>query len=292
MDTFQKAGMNAVFFQVRTMCDAFYQSSYEPWSQWMCGTRGVAPKYDPLTFAVEEAHKRGMELHAWINPYRYASGASTYGKCDNDYSKQHPDWLITCADGSTILNPGMPEVKQRIVDVVMDIVNRYDVDGIVFDDYFYVQGMTDAMDQSQYTQYNPKNLSRADWRRDNVNQMVAAVHSAIKAQKPWCKFGIGPAGIAASKQSVADKYGITAISGTEGDWQYDGIYSEPVAWLVAQTIDYISPQVYWTIGSARTDYSLITPWWYSVANKFGRHCYISHSLSSWGSKFWSDSILG
>lgn len=291
LDKFQQSGMNAVFFQVRTMCDAFYQSSYEPWSQWMCGTRGVAPKYDPLTFAIEEAHKRGMELHAWINPYRYSSGESTYGKCSNDYSQQHPDWIITCANGSTILNPGMPEVRQRIVDVVMDIVNRYDVDGIVFDDYFYVQGMTDAMDQTQYNKYNPKGLNRADWRRDNVNQMVADVNSAIKAKKPWCKFGIGPAGIAASKQSVADKYGITAISGTEGDWQYDGIYSEPVAWLKANTIDYISPQVYWTIGSALTDYSKITPWWYNVANKFGRHCYISHSLSSWGTKFWSDEVL-
>lgn len=280
LDIFQQAGLNAVFFQVRTMCDAVYQSSYEPWSQWVTGTRGVAPQYDPLTFVIQEAHKRGLELHAWINPYRYSVGESTYGKCENDYSQQHPDWIITCANGSTILNPGIPEVRERIVDVVMDIVSRYEVDGIVFDDYFYVSGMTDEMDQAQYDRYNPNQLNRADWRRDNVNQMVAAVNTAIKAYKPWCKFGIGPAGIAASEQAVADRYGINAIQGTEGDWQYDGIYSEPVAWLMAHTIDYIAPQVYWPIGSELTDYSKITPWWYDVANKFGRHCYISQALGS------------
>lgn len=170
LDIFQQAGLNAVFFQVRTMCDAVYQSSYEPWSQWITGTRGVAPQYDPLTFVIQEAHKRGLELHAWINPYRYSVGESTYGKCENDYSQQHPDWIITCANGSTILNPGIPEVRERIVDVVMDIVSRYEVDGIVFDDYFYVSGMTDEMDQAQYDRYNPNQLNRADWRRDNVNQ--------------------------------------------------------------------------------------------------------------------------
>lgn len=291
-DELQAANMNTVFFQVRAMSDAYYQSSFqeEPWSQWLTGTRGGVPQYDPLEFAIAEAHKRGLELHAWINPYRYSSGTSTFGTLSTDYSSTHPDWLIDYGSNNCILNPGIPEVRQRIVAIVTDIVSRYDVDGIVFDDYFYVQGSTDAMDQAQYNAYNPNSLSRADWRRDNVNKMVAEVYAAIKAEKPWCQFGIGPAGIAASTKSVADKYGITPCNFGEGDWQYNGIYSEPVAWLQAGTIDYISPQVYWTIGSTN-DFSKISPWWYQVAYKFNRHCYISHSLSNLHKSFLCSEML-
>ncbi len=277
LDRYEEANMNVCFFQVRGFSDAFYNSEYEPWSQYLCGERGKAPNYDPLQFVIDECHKRGIECHAWINPYRYASSEATYGKLPTDYSNTHPDWLLECGS-NVILNPGIPAVRQRIVDIVVDIINKYYVDGIVFDDYFYPNGgMTNDKDQAQYDKYNPDGLSRGDWRRQQVNLMVEEVYDAIKARKPWVRFGISPAGVACTDKSVADKYGITTCP-AGSDWQYDGIYSDPVAWVSQNIIDYISPQVYWTIG-AKADYSKIVPWWGVVAHKFNRHNYVSCSLS-------------
>lgn len=277
LDNYEECNINACFFQVRGMCDAMYNSKYEPWSQYLTGTRGAAPSYDPLQFVIDEAHARGIEVHAWLNPYRYATSEENYGTLPTDYSVVNPGWLINCG-GITILNPGEPAVRQRIVDVVCDIIDHYDVDGIVFDDYFYQDGMRDEYDDRLYALYNPDSLSRADWRRAQVNRMVAGVNAAIKARKPWCRFGIGPAGVAASHKEVADKYGISPCP-AGSDWQYNQIYAEPIQWYVEHSVDYITPQVYWTIGSAN-DYAKISPWWYVVANKFGRHCYISQSLTN------------
>ena len=176
LDRYKAANMNVCFFQVRGFSDAFYNSAYEPWSKYLCGERGKAPNYDPFQFVIEECHKRGIECHAWINPYRYSTSTDTYGTLPTDYSNTHPEWLLDCG-GTVILNPGMPEVRQRIVDVVVDILSKYDVDGIVFDDYFYPNGgMTDAKDQAQYDAYNPDSLERGDWRRHQVNLMVKDVH--------------------------------------------------------------------------------------------------------------------
>lgn len=278
LDRFERLGINAACFQVRTMCDAFYESPYEPWGQWLTGTRGGDPGYDPLQYLIEEAHKRGIEIHVWINPYRFAS-TSTYTTLPNDYSVTHPNWVKYCeAAGIYVINPSDPEVRAQIVKVIVDIVKRYDIDGVIFDDYFYQSGYKDEYDEVFYLANNPDNLSRGDWRRHQVNLMVKEVNEAIKAIKPWCRFGIGPAGVAASSPSVAAKYGIEPCP-DGSDWQYDGIYSEPVQWFVERSIDYMAPQVYWPIGSSGNDYSMITPWWYEVANKFGRHCYISQSLS-------------
>ena len=277
LDRYKAANMNVCFFQVRGFSDAFYNSEYEPWSKYLCGERGKAPNYDPFQFVIDECHKRGIECHAWINPYRYSTSADTYGTLPTDYSNTHPEWLLDCG-GTVILNPGMPEVRQRIVDVVIDILSKYDVDGIVFDDYFYPNGgMTDAKDQAQYDAYNPDSLERGDWRRHQVNLMVKGVYDAIKARKPWVRFGISPAGVACTNRSVAESYGITPCP-SSSDWQYNGIYSDPVAWISQNTVDYISPQVYWTIG-ANADYSKIVPWWGTVVHKFGRHNYTSCSLS-------------
>ena len=277
LDRYKAANMNVCFFQVRGFSDAFYNSEYEPWSKYLCGERGKAPNYDPFQFVIDECHKRGIECHAWINPYRYSTSQDTYGTLPTDYSNTHPEWLLDCG-GTVILNPGMPEVRQRIVDVVVDILSKYDVDGIVFDDYFYPNGgMTDEKDQAQYDAYNPDSLERGDWRRHQVNLMVKGVHDAIKERKPWVRFGISPAGVACTSKSVANKYGITPCP-SSSDWQYNGIYSDPVAWISQNTVDYISPQVYWTIG-ANADYSKIVPWWGTVVHKFGRHNYTSCSLS-------------
>jgi uncharacterized lipoprotein YddW (UPF0748 family) len=272
----QAANFNTVFFQVRGMSDAFYHSQYEPWSMYLSDRRGDDPGWDPLAYLIEEGHARGIEVHAWLNPYRYSTSAESHGNLPNDYATLHPDWLLTYSGGYTkILNPGMPEVRQRICDVVADIITHYDVDGIVFDDYFYVEGTTEAMDNNQYQAYNPKGLARADWRRENVNQMVRDVQARINSIKPYITFGIGPAGVAASDASVAAKYGVDpAPAGS--DWQYNGIYSDPLAWLNDRSIDYVSPQIYWTIGSG-TDYAKLSPWWAKIANHFGRHYYSSNT---------------
>lgn len=277
LTNYEKCNINACYFQVRGMSDAMYDSKYEPWSQYLTGKRGLAPTYDPFQYLIDEAHARGIEVHAWINPYRYATSEENYGRLTTDYSNTHPDWLINCG-GIHILNPGLPAVREQIVNIVVDILEKYDVDGIVFDDYFYQDGMLDSYDDELYAKYNPDSLERGDWRRRQVNLMVQDVYNAIKSRKPWCRFGISPAGVAASSKAIADKYGITPCP-SGSDWQYNQIYAEPVQWLVDQSIDYISPQVYWTIGAA-ADYAKITPWWYMVANHFGRHCYISQSLSS------------
>ena len=278
LDRYKEANMNVCFFQVRGFSDAFYNSKYEPWSQYLCGERGKEPNYDPFQFVIDECHKRGIECHAWINPYRYSSSDATYGKLPTDYSNTHPEWLLDCGE-TVILNPGIPAVRERITDVVIDILSKYDVDGIVFDDYFYPNGgMTDAKDQAQYDAYNPDNLARGDWRRHQVNLMVKSVHDAIKSRKPWVRFGISPAGVACTNMDVANSYGILPCP-SGSDWQYDGIYSDPVAWISQNIIDYISPQVYWTIG-ANADYSKIVPWWGTVVHKFGRHNYVSCSLSN------------
>ncbi len=286
LDRYVQSNVNVCFFQVRGMSDAFYDSKYEPWSQYLCGERGLAPNYDPFQFVIEECHKRGIECHAWINPYRYSTAANNHGTGPDDYATTHPEWLMDCG-GTVILNPGMPEVRQRICDVVSDIMSKYDIDGVVFDDYFYVNGATLlSHDQALYDAYvaglgeGETPMERADWRRDNVNQMVRDVYRTIKSKKPWIRFGISPAGVAASSASVAAKYGISPCP-SGSDWQYNGLYSEPVQWLVDNSIDYISPQVYWTIGSSN-DYSKIVPWWGMVAHRFNRHNYTSASLSALG----------
>lgn len=280
-DSLHAANMNAACLQVRGFCDAMYRSKYEPWSKYLTGTRGGEPAYDPLGLAIREAHSRGMELHVWLNPYRYASSPETYGELPTDYSKTHPEWLMRYGD-ATILNPGLPEVRERIAAVVADILENYDVDGVLFDDYFYLSGTPMSMDADLYTANNPLGLSQADWRRENVNEMVRLVHDTIKAVKPWVTFGIGPAPQVASSDEHAAKYGVDKMPFS--DWQYNGIYSDPLAWLSRGTIDYISPQMYWNIESSYS-FAVFSAWWTKVSNQFGRHFYASHSVEGSGRSY-------
>jgi len=276
LDSLASANMNAVCFQVRSRCDAMYQSSYEPWSTDLVATRGMNPGYDPLAFVIEEGHKRGIEVHAWLNPYRYESSVNQWTGA-NDYRAAHPDWLLTYASGTSILDPGNPAVVERIKDIVGEIVHNYDVDGILFDDYFYAYGGTpSSLDANSQKLYKPANLSLDDWRRANVNKMVAAVYDTIQLLKPYVKFGVSPFGIWTTDENVAVKEGIE-IPGVSGANMYAEIYCDPVAWLKQGKVDYISPQLYWGTGGAQ-DYGTLCPWWSTIANKFGKHFYSSQDL--------------
>lgn len=284
LDSLKVNNLNCVNFQVRSRCDAMYKSSYEPWSSDLVATRGMDPGWDPLEYCVQECHKRGMECHAWLNPYRYESVANQWDGTPQAYRKDHPDWLldVTNSNGETasILNPGKPEVTQRICDVIDEIITNYDVDGVLFDDYFYLSGTKSTQDADLYNAYKAAGgtLSQSDWRRDNVNRMLAAVYKTIKTKKPYLRFGVSPAGIACTSSSVAKKYGISPCP-TGSDWQYSDIYSDPIAWISQQSLDFISPQIYWTIGNS-TDYDKACKWWAGVAEKWNRHFYSSHSISS------------
>ena len=276
LDKFKSQNINVLYYHCRAMCDATYESSYEPWSSNVSGKRGQAPAFDPFGFLVETAHQKGIEVYAWINPYRYCS-SKKYGEGELNYENSHPDWLLSQSK-ETILNPALEEVKQRIVDVISEIVTKYDVDGVIFDDYFYTNGTPMSLDAADYKKYTDGGgtLSQADWRRANINDMVARVNKAIKAIKPWVSFGVGPAGVA-SPPTVTSEYGLPAAPGG-GDWQYNGIYSDPLAWFKQGSIDFMSPQIYWP-----SRFDALSKWWADAAMKYDRHCYPSVDLSSMSS---------
>jgi len=275
-DQLKEVGINAIIFQVRPECDALYDSPYEPWSYWLTGQQGKAPEpyYDPLQFAVEEAHKRGMELHAWFNPYRAVRLVGNYALASNHVTVQHPDWAIQIGTFK-FLNPGLPEVREFVSKVIADVVRRYDVDGVHFDDYFYPYPPNQISNQDLTTfQQYPNGISNiSDWRRDNVNRLIAMVYDSINTIKPYVKFGMSPFGIWKSGTPT----GITGLNA------YSDIYCDAVAWLQAQDIDYVTPQLYWPFGGGQ-DYGKLMPWWASQTN--GRHLYVGHGYyrqSTWPS---------
>ena len=281
LDNLQAQNFNAIFLQVRTMCDAFYQSSYEPWSSYLTGTRGRNPGYDPLAYAVEQCHARGIQCHAWVNPYRWSTG--TDWNTEQDKQLKNSGMLLSYTSGgttTTILNPGLPETRQRIVNVIKEIITNYDVDGVIFDDYFYPNGIPTNSSAQDYNLWNDSNVDMtfADWRRNNVNMMVADVYNMIQQVKPEVRFGIGPAGVAGTRSTSAAQHGVNPCP-TGSDWQYNGIFSDPLAWLEQGTIDYISPQLYWKTDHSTNPFGPLTKWWSYVANHFGRHHYASHSIS-------------
>ena len=281
LDNLQAQHFNAIYLQVRTMCDAFYQSSYEPWSSYLTGTRGKDPGYDPLEYAVEQCHARGIQCHAWINPYRWSTGTNWNTPQDQDLKNK--GMLLSYTSGSTtttILNPGLPETRQRIVNVIQEIITNYDVDGIVFDDYFYPNGIPTNSSAGDYNLWNDSgvDMTLADWRRNNVNMMVADVYNMIQEVKPEVRFGISPAGVAGTRSTSANQHGVTPCP-TGSDWQYNGIFSDPLAWLEQGTIDYISPQLYWKTTHSTNPFGPLTQWWSYIAKHYGRHHYASHSIS-------------
>lgn len=279
LDSLYVNNFNAINFQVRSRSDAMYRSSYESWSSDLVKERGMDPGYDPLEYVVAECHKRGMECHAWLNPYRYESVQHAWDSDPTAWRNTHPEWIMDY-NGAAILNPGLPEVTQLICDIIKEIVQNYDVDGILFDDYFYLNGTPASLDADLYSAYTAGGgkLSQNNWRRQNVNNMIASVNRTIKEVKPWVRFGVSPAGIACTSKSVAQGHGVTPCP-TGSDWQYNDICSDPVAWVKNQDLDYISPQIYWTT-TYSTNYTKATKWWSEIAHQFDRHLYVSHSISS------------
>ncbi|MES2287218.1 MAG: family 10 glycosylhydrolase [Bacteroidota bacterium] len=282
----QKAGVNAVFVQIRPSCDAFYNSPYEPWSQWLSGTQGVAPAggFDPLVFMIEETHNRGIEFHAWLNPYRAVASIGSSSIASNHVSVIHPSWCVTY-NSIKLLNPGLPQVRDYVTMIVSDIVTRYKVDGIHFDDYFYPYPAngTAFNDNAAFSAYPRGFTNKNDWRRDNVNLFVKMVNDSIKSIRSWVKFGIGPFGIW--------KNGVP--SGISGLSSYSEIYCDAIAWLTAQSVDYVAPQLYWKIGTNQ-DFNTLVDWWATQANNHGRHCYAgmaSYQLNSSGGNWAINNIL-
>lgn len=263
LDQLKNAGINAVIFQIRPECDALYNSTLEPWSYWLTGKQGQAPEpfFDPLTIAVREAHKRGMELHAWFNPYRAERSVGDYPTSPNHVTKRHPDWVIQI-NKLKFLDPGLPMVREYVTGVIMDVVRRYDIDGVHFDDYFYPypsNGITNE-DDATFANYSRGFSNRGDWRRDNVNLLIEMVYDSIKTVKPYVKFGVSPFGIW--------KNGVP--SGIVGLDAYNTIYCDAVTWLNKKIVDYLTPQLYWPFGGGQ-DYGKLMPWWASRTN--GRHLY-------------------
>lgn len=276
LDQLQGMKINTVYFQVRGMSDAMYKSSYEPWSSYLSGTRGADPGWDPLEFTVAECHKRGMECHAWINPYRFTT--STSWDTPQDQEVKNSGVLLTY-NSTVIWNPAKQASIDRIKNVCTEIARNYKVDGILFDDYFYPNGIPSNSTAGDYQDFlsSGTKLSIQDWRRDNVNEMVRQVYKAIQDTRGDLRFGISPAGVAGTKSTSASKYGVNPCP-VGSDWQYNGIFSDPLAWLNDGSIDYISPQIYWTMSNSSQPFGPITEWWGYVAEHFGRHHYASHSL--------------
>jgi uncharacterized lipoprotein YddW (UPF0748 family) len=269
LDLFQKQGLNAIFFQIRNACDAVYESRYEPWSEWLTGQQGQSPGYDPLAFAIQECRKRNLELHAWMNPYRAVVDANKSSIANNHISRTQPDW-IKPYNTLRILDPGQPDVRKYVTEVVMDVVRRYDVDGIHFDDYFYPYPQTGFTfnDDATYKQYGRGIANRNDWRRDNIDLLVKMVNDSIRSTKPWVKFGVSPFGIWQNKSSSS------LGSDTRGFESYSGIYADSRKWAERGWVDYVAPQVYWSIGNSAANFSIIVPWW--VNNSFSRQLYVGH----------------
>ena len=272
LNSLQGAGINAIIFQVRPEADALYASQLEPWSRFLTGVQGQAPSpyWDPMQFMIDECHKRGMEFHAWINPYRVKTSLKSELAANHLYNI-HPEWFVTY-NNQLYFDPALPESRRHICMVVADIVSRYDVDAIHMDDYFYpypAKGV-DFPDDASFARYGGGFTNRADWRRSNVNILIQKIHETIRGLKPWVKFGISPFGIYRNEKN--DPLG----SKTNGLQNYDDLYADVLLWARNGWVDYNIPQIYWQIGHPAADYETLVKWW--AKNTENRPLFIGQSL--------------
>ncbi|SSY69895.1 FenI [Priestia megaterium] len=261
----KRMGMNAIVMQIKPTADAFYPSKYGLWSEYLTGTQGKDPGYNPLSFMVKEAHKRNMEFHAWFNPYRITmplgkeAALSDLDKLpENHPARKHPEWVVPYGQ-QLYFNPGIPEVQKFVIDGIMEVVKNYDIDAVHMDDYFYpykIAGKT-FPDQEAYQRYGANKFNNIeDWRRDNVNNLVKNINKSIKEEKSYVKFGISPFGVWRNK--AVDP---TGSETTAGQTNYDDLYADTRTWINNGYVDYIAPQLYWNIGLPVADYAKLLAWW-------------------------------
>ncbi|MBO1331727.1 family 10 glycosylhydrolase [Streptomyces sp. VRA16 Mangrove soil] len=274
LDTAVRRRLNTVVFQVRPTADALWPSPYEPWSEVLTGTQGKDPGWDPLGTAVTEAHRRGLELHAWFNPYRVANHTDPSRLVPTHPARLHPDWVVPYG-GKLYYNPGLPEVRRFVEDAMTDAVRKYAIDAVHFDDYFYpypVAGQT-FDDDAAYAAYGSGFPDRAAWRRDNIDQLVREMAQRIKKARPGTRFGISP--FAVWRNKATDPEGSDTTAGVQ---TYDNLHADTRQWVRERWIDYIVPQVYWNIGFAAADYAKLVPWWADVVRGTGVRLYIGEAL--------------
>lgn len=274
LDAAEKSHLNTVIFQVRPTADALWPSPYEPWSQVLTGTQGEDPGWDPLGTAVEEAHARGLQLHAWFNPYRIANHTDLGKLAASHPARVHEDWVVPYG-GKLYYNPGLPEVRAFVQRAMLDAVEKYEIDAVHFDDYFYpypVAGQTFDDDEA-YDRYGGDFAVRADWRRDNIDKLVREMADGIRKIRPGTEFGISPFGV--WRNAGTDPLG----SDTRGGVQtYDDLHADTRKWVREGWIDYICPQLYWNIGFAVADYAKLVPWWSEVARGSRTKLYVGEAL--------------
>jgi uncharacterized lipoprotein YddW (UPF0748 family) len=270
LDMHQRNGINALIVQIRPAADAFYPSQFEPWSQWLTGTQGQPPSpyYDPLEFMITETHKHGMEFHAWMNPYRAEFTIGVSSISGTHITRMHPEWFLTYGD-KRYFDPGNKAVQQYVADIVRDVVSRYPVDAIHFDDYFYpyrIKGK-EFPDNASYQQYG-NGLKKDDWRRSNTDSIIAILNRVIKSENKKCQFGISPFGV--WRNAKNDPVNGSRTNGAVSN--YDDLYADILLWLKMGWIDYVAPQLYWEFNHQAASYNVLLDWWNN--HTFGRHCYI------------------
>lgn len=274
LDMHQANGLNAVIVQVRPCTDAFYPSQYEPWSQWLTGVQGRPPfpYYDPLAFMIAETHKRGMVFHAWMNPYRAEFDINTPALTATHITKIHPEWFLTYGD-KRYFDPGNKAAQQYVTQVVTDVVARYPVDAIHFDDYFYPYRIAgkEFPDQASFLE-NGNGMTRDNWRRSNTDSIIAMLSRAIKKENKKCQFGISPFGVWRNK----DKDPVDGSRTIGAQSNYDDLYADILLWLKNDWIDYVAPQLYWEIGHRIAPYEVLLDWW--SKHTYGKHCYIGMGI--------------
>ncbi len=284
LENVKKWNMNAVFVQVKPVGDAFYPSKYAPWSEYLTGTQGINPGYDPLKFMVDEAHKRGIEFHAWFNPYRLTMNGGIEKLSSNNIGRKKPEWTVMYG-GKLYLNPGIPEVNDYVVDSVMEVVKNYDIDGVHMDDYFYpykVKGQ-EYPDSTQYKKYGRNFSSIGDWRRNNINMLVQKLNKSIKNEKSDVSFGISPFGVWRNASTDPIKGSNTRA----GIQNYDDLYADILKWMENSWLDYVAPQIYWNQGFEVAEYNTLVNWWSNNAKKTKTDLYIGQA--AYKVKDWTNS---
>ncbi|MFJ7241527.1 glycoside hydrolase family 10 protein [Streptomyces olivaceus] len=274
LDSAVRHNLNTVVFQVRPTADALWPSNHEPWSQYLSGSQGRDPGWDPLGTAVKEAHARGLHLHAWFNPYRVALRDDPGLLVPGHPARKHPDWVVPYG-GQLYYNPGLPQVRAFVQDAMMDAVEKYAVDGVHFDDYFYPYPVAGQSfdDAGAYRTYGSGFGSRAAWRRDNVDRLVREMAERVRKARPSARFGVSPFGV--WRNAATDERGSDTRAGVQ---TYDDLYADTRTWVREGWIDYVVPQLYWSIGQEAADYAKLLAWWNEVAEGSRTHLYVGEAL--------------